>query len=256
MSSLLDQELLYTYNLGNQGQNPRNELRNRRRHTDMAEIPRIECCSWDEPQHQSYVPASKYQYPPRPPLDTPVSIFTEFEDDPDEERTIKKSKSDTGMRRGFWSKLVKPRNENHRHSADMLTTYARPDHPQQAAMASVKLVWSHEHQIWMFPNSRSEEEHGHHHHNHHQQHQKHWWPALDILRPRSTPLAPRTSSDEYLFAQLPGHYPLSNYGPVNNEEYLPAYTPGRNLGDVATRTGTESQWTLVASRVNGAASVH
>ncbi|KKZ61796.1 hypothetical protein EMCG_00523 [[Emmonsia] crescens] len=205
----------------------------------MAGVPRIELCSPHESVPQFHAKASPCIS--RAPLDPPVSIFS-----PDHEKTIKKAKSDNGMRKSFWSKLKRNKGENHRHS-DMLTTYTRSD-PRQAR-ASGTLVWSTKHHMWMFPESNSE------------QHppQSQWWLARENeRRPRSTIAATRTSNDndELLFAQLPGHYTLSPYDSVNNNNTLPTYTTGRNFSDVATRTGTESQWTLVAKRVSGSASVH
>ncbi|KAL2373918.1 hypothetical protein RJ035_004341 [Blastomyces gilchristii] len=241
MATSLDQRLPFTYDLGNQYQNIRGSSQPPSRHTNMANVPRIELYSPQESVPRCYATVSPSAI--RQPLDAPVSIFSS-----DYEKTIKKSKSDTGMRKSFWSKLKRNKSGNHRHS-DMLTAYTRSD-PRQAR-ASGKLIWSSEHHIWMFPDPDTSGD---------EQHSVPWqlWPTRENgRRPRSTMTTRLANdSDELLFAQIPGHYTLSPYDSVNNDDLLPTYTAGRNFGDVATRTGTESQWTLVATRVSGSASVH
>ncbi|KLJ11536.1 hypothetical protein EMPG_13277 [Blastomyces silverae] len=208
----------------------------------MASVPRIELYSPQESVPRCYGTISPGAT--RAPLDPPVSIFSS-----DYEQTIKKSKSDNGMRKSFWSKLKRNKSENHRHS-DMLTAaYTRSD-PRQAR-ASGKLIWSNEHHMWMFPDPDTSGDEQ-------QSSPWQWWPARENERRSRSTMTTRLAndSDELLFAQIPGHYTLSPYDSVNNDDLLPTYTAGRNFGDVATRTGTESQWTLVAKRVSGSASVH
>ncbi|OAX83014.1 hypothetical protein ACJ72_02631 [Emergomyces africanus] len=227
--------------MASQYQNKRGESQYQRQRSNMASVPRIELHSPQEPVPECYATVSPCTF--RTPLDLPLSILS-----PDYEQTIKKSKSDNGLRKSFWSKLKRNKSENYRHS-DMLTTCARPD-PQQAR-ASGRLVWSDEHHMWMFPDSK--------HINEQHTPQRQWWLARENeRRPKSTIAISRASndSDELLFAQLPGHYTLSPYDSVNNSNDLPTYTTGRNFDDVATRMGTESQWTIVAKRVSGSASVH
>ncbi|EEH04971.1 conserved hypothetical protein [Histoplasma capsulatum G186AR] len=203
----------------------------------MAGVPKIELYSPQESLPQCYAPVSPCTI--RAPIDRPISILS-----PDREQTIKTSKSDNGMRKNFWSKLRRNKSETLRPS-DILTACSKEDSRQ--ARSGGRLVWSNERHIWMFPD----------HDTRSVQHspQTQWW--LNDRRPSSTIGTTRTSnaSDELLFAQLPGHYTLSPYDSANNNNILPTYTPGRNFDDVATRTGTESQWTLVAKRVSGSNSV-
>ncbi|OJD10370.1 hypothetical protein AJ78_08592 [Emergomyces pasteurianus Ep9510] len=203
---------------------------------NMMGIPKIELCSPQESLPQCYATVSPCTL--RAPLELSVSSLSL-----EQEKTINKSKSDNGLRKSFWSKLKRNKSENYRHS-DMPSTYARSD-PQQAR-ASGRLIWSNEHHMWMFPDPKNSSE------------QHRWLARENERRPRSTIAITRTSndSDELLFAQLPGHYPLSPYDSVNNNNALPTYTTGGNFDDVATRRGTESQWTLVAKRVSGSASAH
>ncbi|PGH10391.1 hypothetical protein GX51_00149 [Blastomyces parvus] len=243
MATSLDRRLPVSYDMGHQYQNIRGSSQSPSRHTNMASIPRIDLYSPPESVPLCYGTVS----PPttRAPLEPPVSIFSS-----NYEKTIKKSKSDNGMRKSFWSKLKKNRSENHRHShSDMLTrTYTRSD-PRQAKSGG-RLIWSNEHHMWMFPAVETSDD---------EQLSSpwQWWPTREHERRHTTTMTRiANDSDELLFAQIPGHYTLSPYDSVNNDDLLPTYTTGRNFGDVATRKGTESQWTLVAKRVSGSASVH
>ncbi|KAK2738138.1 hypothetical protein FQN55_000758 [Onygenales sp. PD_40] len=241
----------------------------------MAGVPRIEL--WEENQPRLY--ANSTPYDNRPSFALPSSIFDDLQPLEPPGRTLKKSRSDTGMRKGFWSKLKRNKSEDQRNPESSLSPYYRPGPQQARAMASVKLVWSHERQIWMFPvepepahgDSQPESNNNNNDYNCHCNNSSSsgggygggggimdsFLRTEPFPRPRSAVSMPSTSSpgygDEMLFGQLPGHYALSIYDSVNNEDSLPTYSSGKRADDVATRSGTESQWTLVARRVSGSA---
>ncbi|KAK2812614.1 hypothetical protein FQN50_001258 [Emmonsiellopsis sp. PD_5] len=233
----------------------------------MAGVPRIEL--WEANQPRFY--SNSTPYDTRPSIGLPASIFTDQQPLEPPGRTLKKSRSDTGMRKGFWSRLKRNKSEDQRNSESVLSPYYRPDPQQARAMGSVKLVWSHERQIWMFP-VEPEPGHGNSQPDNSNNDNFNYTSSSSgggggsrnlflrsepRPRPRSAVSMPPSSSDGYdeemLFAQLPGHYALSLYDSVNNENSLPTYSSGRRADDVATRSGTESQWTLVARRVSGSA---
>ncbi|EEH19838.1 hypothetical protein PABG_02097 [Paracoccidioides brasiliensis Pb03] len=248
MFKLFDERHPYTYNLAQQTAFKNEDSQHTRRHDNMAGIPTIELYSPEEYRPHCYATVSPY--PCRAPLDPPISIFT----DPAEKR-IKKSKSESRIRKSFWSKLKKSKSENQRPHSEMLSAYSRSDFQQ--GEASVKLTWSDEHNMWTFP-SASASTSPRPSSERYSSPQKEGWSARDVeyQKKYTLPASQATKeSDKLLFAQIPGHYPLSLYDSVNNNDSLPTYTCGRNFGDVATRTGTESQWTLVAKRVCGSASV-
>jgi hypothetical protein len=147
--------------------------------------------------------------------------------------TLKKSKSDVGMRKSFWSKLKRSKSsDGHRLAGPSSAQASNP----QPAMPGNNLVWSEQQQIWLFPNEPANPYKPPHR-------------TEDRLRPRSS----NGCGGDLLFGQVPGHYPLSPYDSINGDQDPPSYARGGHFNDVARKTGTESQWTLVARRVSESA---
>ncbi|PGH20433.1 hypothetical protein AJ80_03579 [Polytolypa hystricis UAMH7299] len=220
----------------------------------MEPVPRIQVTSsWDR------VPLD-YQQPHTPQLyatsdfstTTPFPDLQYIEQQEQQEQqhrpsSLKKQKSDSGLRKGFWSRIKRSKSVD-RASEPLFSDRSSP---QWAIAAGENLVWCPERQIWVFPR---EQECSSPHQHHRRRRTEERAVSASATAPSSPLTAKPRGSPEYgelLFAQMPGHYPLSVYDSVNDGQCLPVYERGGHLDDVARKTGTESQWTLVAKRVSG-----
>ncbi|WEW55282.1 hypothetical protein PRK78_000711 [Emydomyces testavorans] len=150
------------------------------------------------------------------------------------------AESRSSRRRGFWARLRRSRSEVGRVEEEVFSipNKTTPRH----AVVGAKLVWDSEQRIWLFANERGL--------------------PTDTSQPcrseccgssifpslKSRPTNSYTEED-LLFAQLPGHYALSNiYNCINHEQTLPAYDPVEHADDVGRMTSPDGQWTLIARR--------
>lgn len=147
-----------------------------------------------------------------------------------ENGSLKKSKSELDMRKSFWSRLKR----NKGAGGETPPRYDCVSSPSPA-MPGSNLIWSPDQQIWLFPNEHSRLDKQ----PHRAEHPPH-------------PVSSNGCSGD-LFGQIPGHYHSSPYD-KNTDQDSPSYTCCESSNNVVRRSGTESQWTLVARRVSEPAS--
>lgn len=225
----------------------------------MDYSPQIQVHSWDgipvehDQSVQSYYPSSTNQRPLS--NSTPCGFLPPQSPSYPDSMSMKKQKSDGGLRKSFLSKIKRRRPKSDDGTRTRMSAFQPPG--PQWAMSGGKLVWSSENQIWMFPRGEEDSDVSSDSSslasNHHRQRNKF---GTGNLFPDPAAMKRTSNQSEYgdlLFAQVPGHYQLGSYGSLNCDS-PPTYERSGHSNDVARRTGTESQWTLVAKRVHDSCS--
>ncbi|EEP77211.1 hypothetical protein UREG_02060 [Uncinocarpus reesii 1704] len=151
---------------------------------------------------------------------------------------VNDAESRSTRRRGFWARLKRSKSDGARRDEGVSTV------PNKAAPRPARtggtLVWDAEQEIWLFARNDGTLSNSP-------------WNERRLSVPMSTSSSESAmtyAEEDLLFAQLPGHYPLSNiYNCINHDQALPEYDPIRHADDVGRRTSSDGQWMLVARRI-------
>lgn len=287
----------------------------------ISPVPTIEVRSWDQIHDgQEYYNHLPYPYPTQttqPPQYHPYQghyspYYHSAHSSSDQLNTAAAAAADGGEylpvdhpprpRRGFWSKLKRSKSDQdrpntlHAHqpsyssshgstssrnssTTDVSAPYGRT--PPQAAKPDVKLVWSQEQQIWLFPRADGHDDHsldpnliyGYPVSSHSPSPSQCSEPdthrrtttttttkpkiataAASLFKPRN-----RYDEEQLLFAQLPGHYGLNTYDYSNEQQSTPTaqaasqeaplpYDPDY-FDSMDRGSGKQSRWMNVAKNI-------